>query len=521
MNKIQIVVVDDDMAARSTIKRHLQQHPLYEVAADFQDGRAALAWIRQNEVDLLLCDMQMPTMDGLELLRMVRVSAPDIAVIAVSSFDDFRYTRGCMVEGAADYLLKHELTQQRLLSVLDTVRDRYHIQPEGRTPKNVTGYGFERPEQFTVETVARMADQGEIAFEKAGLSPLVISPDYRCAPGANCREIRQDMCKAVCDMAAQILGSEYHYVYCITSRQHILLLLSFFHENSRLYIMNSVNNFCSRLKRTALRMLDLTLTIGVGAPQLPLDTAMEQIRSLDESMEAKLYLGGDRVFLIEAAPVLQERETRVPQPLLTALSFAIEQRDCLNAQAAVQEIFSHLRRAQARWQTVRYAVREIVDRLCRGGILDPDAREDLERRLVQFEILEQMSADLKEQLFQLMRSAPAEAPAAVSAGVARTREYVLQNYMRDISLQDCADYAGISYTYLSRAFKNETGQRFVEFLNEVRLRAAKTLLIRQEVSMKEIVERTGFRSYNYFFKVFRESEGMTPTEFVAKNCSKN
>ena len=286
MNKIRIVVVDDDMAARSTIKRHLQQHPLYEVAADFQDGRAALAWIRQNGVDILLCDMQMPSMDGLELLRMVRVSAPDIAVIAVSSFDDFRYTRGCMVEGAADYLLKHELTQQRLLSVLDAVRDRYHIQPEGRTLKNVAGYGFDRLEQFTTEAVSRMVDQGEIAFEKTGLSPLVISPDYRCAPGANCREIRQDMCKAVCDMAAQILGSEYHYVYCITPRQHILLLISFFHENSRLYIMNSVNNFCSRLKRTALRMLDLTLTIGMGTPQLPLETAMEQIRSLDESMEA-------------------------------------------------------------------------------------------------------------------------------------------------------------------------------------------------------------------------------------------
>ena len=61
----------------------------------------------------------------------------------------------------------------------------------------------------------------------------------------------------------------------------------------------------------------------------------------------------------------------------------------------------------------------------------------------------------------------------------------------------------------------------MEFLNEVRLHAAKALLIRQNLSMKEIVDRTGFRSYNYFFKVFRESEGMTPSEFVAKNCSKN
>lgn len=197
----------------------------------------------------------------------------------------------------------------------------------------------------------------------------------------------------------------------------------------------------------------------------------------------------------------------------------MQQRDSTNAQDAIQELFAFLRREHACRKAVRAALRRITELYLHVGLLDEAGRAELFQRLAQFEILDQTAADLREQTLRLMRSEPAQTPS--SAAVARAQEFILQNYARDISLQDCADYAGVSYTHLSRAFKSEVGQRFVEFLNAVRLRAAKALLIRQDLSMKEIVERTGFRSYNYFFKVFRESEGMTPSEFVAKNCSKN
>lgn len=100
--------------------------------------------------------------------------------------------------------------------------------------------------------------------------------------------------------------------------------------------------------------------------------------------------------------------------------------------------------------------------------------------------------------------------------VAKVIEYIKQNYTKDISLEKCAELVGSSYTYLSREFKKETGMRFVEYLNRQRINKAKSLLIRNDISMKEIVELSGFRNYNYFFKVFKESEGTTPSEFAAK-----
>ena len=101
--------------------------------------------------------------------------------------------------------------------------------------------------------------------------------------------------------------------------------------------------------------------------------------------------------------------------------------------------------------------------------------------------------------------------------VSHAIEYIEENCSKEISLETCAQEIDSSYTYLSRAFKQETGMRFVEYLNKCRLKKAKSLLIRNSLSMKEIVEKAGFRNYNYFFKVFKENEGITPSEFTAKN----
>lgn len=518
MGKLQIVVVDDDLAARNTVKGYLTDHPLYRVAADFQDGHTALAWLRQNSIDILLCDMQMPNMDGTELMRLVRVFMPDVVMIAISSFDDFQYTRGCLVEGAADYLLKHDLTKERLLSVLDTVRQRYRLQAGRQDAKYRVGCCLDQPGDFQAERICQMIDSHEIVFDKKGLLAMVISPDYRCLPNADYRQMRQDTCSAVCDMIAQILGAEYPYIYCLTSRRHIWLMISFLRENSMLFVLNCVNNFCTRLRRTAFRLLDTTLTIGIGTPRQELTDALEEIRALERGMEAKLYLGGDRFYRLDANPTCPSGNVTIPQRLWSSLAFAIDQADLSAARTTVDEMCRFFRENHAGCKDVQGMIHQMLSLFLEKGLCPSSRRNDLLTHLSEMETLEQLSAVVNGLLSEHLRHTPS--PPATSVPIQQVQEYIRHNFSQDISLQDCADHAGISYTHLSRVFRQETGCRFVEYLNRIRLDHAKALLIRQDLSMKQIVEQTGFRNYNYFFKVFRENEGMTPSEFVTKKCSK-
>ena len=70
MEKIQLVLVDDELSSRNTIKKYLEENDIYEIIADFKNGKTALDWLRKNSVDILLCDMQMPEMNVL-IFRLV------------------------------------------------------------------------------------------------------------------------------------------------------------------------------------------------------------------------------------------------------------------------------------------------------------------------------------------------------------------------------------------------------------------------------------------------------------------
>jgi two-component system response regulator YesN len=521
MNKIRIILVDDELTARNTIKGFLENDPVYSVVADFQDAKTALQWIHENEVEILLCDMQMPTINGLELLRLVRVSNPDIAAIAISGFDNYEYTRGCMVEGVADYLLKNGLTREKLRKVLDGVRERFPLQSEERPLRNLSGYQVQGEAEYSADFLRGLVRAQEIRFDTTNVCPVAVSPDYRYLGNGNFSELRKDLCKAVADMIAQILGTEYPYVLYITPQQHLLLLLSFKGVNSILYILNILANFCTRLRRTALRLLDTTLTIGTGSPQASLESAILQSRELDARAADKLYWGGDRVFTLQNAPRAQPKGPCAIQPYLGQLNYVLAEGSGLGAAPAVQDVFAVLREHCAGREEIQAAVAAILESLAEHGCLTPAQKTELQQRFALYEILEVLYTDLQQEIEHCLQAREKASAGNVSAVVAKAQEYIRQNYARDVSLQDCADCAGTSYTHLSRLFRQETGMHFVEYLNHIRLSAAKSLLIRQDLSMKEIVEQSGFRNYNYFFKVFRESEGMTPSEFVAKNCSKS
>lgn len=98
-------------------------------------------------------------------------------------------------------------------------------------------------------------------------------------------------------------------------------------------------------------------------------------------------------------------------------------------------------------------------------------------------------------------------------------ESVKQQYRQNLSLQAYADSLGCSYTYLSREFKDKTGLRFVEFSNLIKVNRSKLWLLDGSVPLKQIYQQVGFESSSYFFKVFKDVEKVTPSEYITKNCS--
>ena len=91
--------------------------------------------------------------------------------------------------------------------------------------------------------------------------------------------------------------------------------------------------------------------------------------------------------------------------------------------------------------------------------------------------------------------------------------YIQQNYKKNISLNEVAEYIGVNSSYLSRIFKEDCGVGFVEYLNNVRIDHAKQIIETNRMKLKDVVKEVGFNSYTYFFKVFKDVLNVTPVEY--------
>lgn len=511
MAKIKLILVDDELTSRNTIKNFLKDSTGYEVVADFSDGKSALTWMRENEADILICDMQMPEVTGVELMRLVHLVNEFMPVIAISGFDNFDYVRGSLINGAANYLLKHELTQKGLLEVLDQVRDKYRIIPRENNYCRRTGYCIYDRKKFTGDNIKKLVEEGKISFECTNIVPLAISPDYYLTENTVPTEYKQGIVSAITDIMAQILGQEIPYLIYITQEHHLVVLLSFYHMRSNLYMINTLKNIINRMQRQIIRMLDITCTLITGNVHLNLEKAVEEGRELEKCLRDKLYLGGNRTLSFAINNRIQYTEEELPQEIWKQMNYELSEH-VSDGIEIVKEILDIMEERRYSIEKVRENCKKVL------RILGVDG-EKLKRQEIligEYEIFEEFRCKCLEICYNqnLIRKQEQEGYSAI---VTHAVQYIEKNFDQEISLETCAQEIECSYTYLSRAFKQETGMRFIEYLNQCRLKKAKSLLLRNNFPMKKIVEKSGFRNYNYFFKVFKENEGITPSEFAAKN----
>lgn len=516
MQKIKIILVDDELTSRNTIKKYLENSGTYEVVSDFASGKTALEWLRKNKIDIILCDMQMPEINGVEFMRNVHIIDEYLPIVAISGYDDFNYVRGSLINNAADYLLKHELSKEKLLTVLDQVREKYRIVPAGNCTYRKKGYCIFDENDFKADKIRKMSEKGEIDFSCQNIVPIAISPDYKLHIGIHPAEYKRDICKAVIDMLGQIfLGDKYQYVIYVTKKNHIILLLSFVEEKSMLSMINLQSNIIGRLQRQVVRMLDITVTIINGEIHNNIENAVIEGSNMETLFADKLYLGGNKVMSFAVTKNIIYYNGELPENLWKQFAFELNNHmeNCVDT---IYEMLDFMEKKRFVWERVYQNCKEILKLFWQEDMLSEEELYGLSAEMKEYEEYEQFRSVIMEVLYKYVQTFKMERKKQYSEQINQVIEYMKQNLADDISLEKCAEIAGCSYTYLSRAFKKETGMRFVEFLNRQRVNKAKSLLIRKDISMKQIVDLSGFRNYNYFFKVFKEIEGVTPSEFTTK-----
>jgi len=542
---IKVMLIDDETPYRTMLKEMIgwRQHG-FEIVGEAANGKAALELIANIQPDLLIVDMSMPVMGGAELIETVASRWPRIKSIGLSSYDDYDYLRKSMKSGAIDYLLKHQLDAHSLLATLknaasilakeeqDLVRTstlesqfaRHKLDLQHQAIMSLlhedlhVGQGPDMSESF------RLLDL-DLPLMEGSLLILLIDQAWRLHPGIVSRDpLHMNPVSSVLAITSEIL-KEYGSTIFQTGESQFVIFLATDKRRSTMATLDRQNAVIQRIRTSLQRFLNLEVSIYAGAPYHGPQEIRSTYQQLLELMKDHFYEGSGK---IKFAAQINKPSWQVQQDSISLdvevekqLTTAVRSADKDAATTILEAYFTRLydqRLSNRSFKIICIELIHLLGRILRDMNLTSEPKSydpmDAYDRINRFDTMEALKAWLIEKFAEVIHFIRlAGCHERHSPVVSKALSYIQAHFNQPITLSEAAESAGVSHTYLSRAFKEEIGKGFNEYLTHYRIEHACQLISSGGMRLKDIATACGFSQYTYFFKVFKQTTGLTPNEY--------
>lgn len=486
------------------------------------NGQAALEAIRNHHPDLVLTDIKMPLMDGLELIRQCRQEMnPGPEFVVLTSFEDFSYAREAVKHRVSDYLVKLELTPEILSQAVARALGKTRAALTDTGPRPPRTGGAAPVEQFAAALVeGRFATEGEAA---AALAETGASWEGLGLAVVECRlEGDLDTVVPAAKMAWEILAREYGVHPLPSAGTNFSALLTHSGGQNPETVEERMAESVAACLKMVHRYFNATLTAGLGRVTAHLLSAAA---SGDEARAALAACGPGRSVTAwtnlgsaPPAPFTGEEFGRGLEQALTGLDAGAladlfrRARTCIGARdrlaealdlgtAALYSVLSGLRDGETFLAEVFSGVE--------GGAKSLYAVPSTEHVAGWLSALEGgLKAHLEDQGSRHQEKL-----------VDAMRRYVEVHHRERLQLKSVSEHFRLSPNYAGTLFRRFSGQGFSEFVAETKVAKAREMLASGRYKIYEIAEQLGFENSYYFSKVFRRVTGQSPREFLPPGTS--
>ncbi|OAT86677.1 response regulator [Desulfotomaculum copahuensis] len=531
---LKLLLADDEPLERLAIRRVLEkERPAYQIVAECGDGAEAVALARELQPDVMLLDVKMPEMDGLEAGRAIRELLPGARLVFVTAYDEFTYARQAITMGASQYLLK-PVAGEEMISMLDDLAGEIARERADRQEtENLKAALEEMLPQirlgFALDLVAGNIKQEEIRAraEFLGLNPLprlvlLAAVDNFHAGTENMPEIeRQFLKKKILQIIERAVSQWPGALVAPGFRDEFLLLVPVEHISGRQTVRETAIRLGEKLCDLIRRQTLLTVTVGVGRPA---DSPAGLTRSYAEAaaaVEYRVLYGGDQVIHADDVTVRPGYRQHFASPAEQELAHAVRLGDKDAACRQLARLIAEMMlKQEMRPPVLKMKLLELGSLVTRAALEGGAGAEETagiflagSSEFMSLESLDEVRAKMIEKV-GLLADKVAEAREHRNSNlIRRAVKFIDENMHRDLSLEEVARQVDLSPCYFSRLFKKAQGENFLDYLTRLRLKAARELLLTTGLPVTEIAARVGYRDYRYFGQVFKKLEGCTPTIF--------
>ena len=504
--EIRLLIVDDEPPIRYGLTHGIAWDTL-GVGQVFsaENGDAALAIMQQEQIHILLTDIRMPGMSGLDLATVVRRDYPDTKIIILSGYSEFEYAKQAIGIGVVDYLLKPIDTAEleRLI--------RRQCQEIGKQAQQTHLHNTAK-QRAELERLLLQSHPDEVAVEH-------IWRDYIGGITGNVVGVmidfdNKDKTQRIDFSAFEAGFPQEGLLVSLVIGCSTLMIYATNHSRPRYLILNGI--------QTAVQKWNIAnRPNSISASVTSIRNAGELLRLKEDAvmlLEHRLYLGksvvidGEVTRVAPMARVVHDTETIRGYLLAydsdTLIAWLKNQFSTFKEQniASTEAIRDYCKYLIRLLREYVYAMETDVSEILRDCRLEG---------LPEFVTLEEYCNWVCE-MYRSVLHRLNDVNRTVSLTISRGMSYVSSHYAENITVEDVASYVMKSKNYFSHLFKKETGVAFNEYLNRYRIEKAKRLLDSSLELAGEIGKMVGFNDERYFSIIFKKFTGETPTSYRKK-----
>lgn len=517
----KVLIADDENLIRITLKNMIDWKALdCEIIALAKDGEEAYQIYQELHPEIVITDLKMPKMDGIELISRIRSENSNTQVIALSNYSDFELVRDAMKAGAFDYLLKVTLEEKELMEIIRQVKENCEANNATMNEEGNQALLQLRQSMLMIKNEHVMEEDKfmealklpvfkpyhkdyEIAYFRVDNVDMVY--DSKIKDHVKMKDNLEDLIKETIP-----LGTPYLMIF-LSNHSGVLL----FHGEEKIRVLN----ICNSIIRNISQYMDIPLSITVSPKEEKVERFYQTYLDILSSHEKRFYEGeGTLMFSEEILEFAQLSMNDIE--FHTEILAAVQGKDFEQVNFAVGNALHYMKLNMIDPYSVKeyfiFILNHIEGNEIAKGIKEAYPFDALHRYIHLSETFDRLSEHVEAAFEEICKWMWSNGSDKYKKNIMEIISYIEDHLAEKVTLKMIAEAFGMSESYLSRIFKNETGMNLIGFINDRKMKKAKELLEDESFMIKDVAAQVGIDDQFYFNKVFKKIYGIAPSEYRKK-----
>ncbi|HHW00347.1 MAG TPA: response regulator [Clostridiaceae bacterium] len=522
---VKMMIVDDEPILREYLRSHIDWH-LYgiELCNEAKNGVDALKKVKKNTPDIILVDINMPFMDGIELSERLKKEYPEMLIIILTGHSEFEYARKAIRLGVIDFITKPFEKDELLKSV---IKAKNKIQKEKQEKANLENhlhfvkewlFNYLVSSDYTYDdeqTHTLLNNLGiRMISQKYLVSCIEIDKLYQ-----NSEELKERLLWkfAISNILYEIVKTKGNHIIFNGPEERIISILEFDDGECHDIIIEAFEKLCCLVRQ----YFGFTITVGTGSMQIGFRGIRKSYLDALAALQNKFILGCDRVIEYNSLNLFGLRKGLYPAAINEDILLNLRLGNFNNVETKLKEVLSYLKSQKV---TVEYAYAAFMGLISLLLSYMTECGYDIQSIFGKnfspfYEIKNKDSInEAYNWVVNLFKKALKN---STNNKITRTRKIAeaAKNYIdthypdQDLNINKVASNVYVNPSYLRAIYKKEFGITINEYIVNVRMNKAREHLKAGNLKMSEIAELTGFSDASYFSKCFKKHFGVSPSGY--------